>query len=243
MRMDHTACLSLHAEGNNRAPARTSSLLYFLQQIRFHIIRVDDHLAGGNLFITRAVKTKFAHSQAAVRSHGRTKRAASHRPGIVKIAQSGLRIEHRTDLIVRKFREPLLRLRTFVEHARSRIARKLRRQSPNRISRPQANPARPLRIRLFKISEPLLQPDPIQLIDGKYTHTALRASRTTHQPLAATPRGIGQSTIHDLDQRPISSRQSPQRHVRSIPLPCVARTLLSVISPLPRACARTSNTV
>jgi len=106
MRMDHTACLSLHAEGNNRLPARTSCLLQFLQQLRFQVVRVDEHLAGGNLFVGRAVKTKFADSRAAFCPHGRTKRAARRRPGIVKFAQSGLRIEHRTDLIVRKFREP-----------------------------------------------------------------------------------------------------------------------------------------
>lgn len=163
------------------------------------------------------MKTKFAHSQPTVRSHGRTKRAASHRPSIVKIAQSRLRIEHRTHLIVRKFRKALFRLRTFVEHARLSIARKLRRQPLCRISRPQANTPRPLRVRLFKLSQPTLQPDRIQLIDGKHTHAALRASRTTHQPLAATARGIGQSSVHDLEQRPIRSRQSPRRHVGSIP--------------------------
>src|SRR6202521_3257703 len=180
MRMDYTACLSLHAEGNNRLPARTSCLLQFLQQLRFQVVRVDEHLAGSNLFVTRAVKTKFADSQAAFCPHGRTKRAARHRPGIVKIAQSGLRIEHRTDLIVRKFREPLLRLRTSVDHARLCIARKLRRQALNRISRPQANSPRPSRVCLLKLSQPLLQPHRVQLIDGKYTHAALRASRTTH---------------------------------------------------------------
>src|SRR6266478_5079198 len=140
----------LHAERNNRLPARTLHLLQFPQQLRFHIIRIDDHLAGSNLFVSSAVKTEFAHSQATVRSHGRTKRAARHRPDIVKIAQSGLRIEHRTDLIISKFREALFRLRTFVEHARSHIARKLRRQPLNRISRPLANAACPLRVRLFE---------------------------------------------------------------------------------------------
>src|SRR6266478_3118740 len=118
----------LHAERNNRLPARTLHLLQFPQQLRFHIIRIDDHLAGSNLFVSRAVKTEFANSEAALRSYGRTKRAARHWPGIVKIAQSGLRIEHRTELIIRKFREALFRLRTFVKHACLRVPRKLRHQ-------------------------------------------------------------------------------------------------------------------
>src|ERR1700675_1215531 len=60
---------SLYAERNNSLPARTLRLLEFLQQLRFHIIwivvRINDHLASGNLFIAGAVKTQFADSQAA----------------------------------------------------------------------------------------------------------------------------------------------------------------------------------
>src|SRR5713226_3328158 len=170
---------SLHAERNHRPPARTSSLLQFRQQLRFQVVRVNDHLAGGNLFVGRPVKTQLADSQAAFCPHGRAKRAAHHRPGIVEIAQSGIRIEHRTRLIVRKLCEALFRLRTFVEYARFRVAGKLRRQPPNRRPRSLANTACPLRVRLFKVSQPLLQPDRIQSIDGKHTHAALRASRTT----------------------------------------------------------------
>src|SRR6266478_2979248 len=76
----------LHAERNNRLPARTSGLLQFPQQLRFHIIRIDDHLARSNLFITRAVKAKFTDSQAAFCSHGRTFRAARQRPTRVTLA-------------------------------------------------------------------------------------------------------------------------------------------------------------
>src|SRR6266403_2695254 len=198
----------LHAERNDRLPARTLHLLQFPEQLRFHILRIDDHLACGNLFVSSAVKTEFANSEAAVRSHGRTKRAARHWPGIVKIAQSGLRIEHRAHLIVSKFREPLLRLRTFVEHARFHVAGKLRRQPLHRIPRPRANSPRPSRVCLLEITQPLLQPHRIQLIDDKNANAALRASRTTHQPLAATPRGIGQSYVHDRSEEHTSELQS-----------------------------------
>src|SRR5260370_82344 len=130
---------SLPAERNHRPPARTSSLLQFRQQLRFQVVRVNDHLAGGNLFVGRPVKTQLADSQAAFCPHGRAKRAAHHRPGIVEIAQSGIRIEHRTGLIVRKLREALFRLRTFVEHARFRVAGKLRRQPPKQAPPPTSN--------------------------------------------------------------------------------------------------------
>jgi hypothetical protein len=167
------------------------------------------------------VKTKFANTQSAFRPHRRTKRAARHRPEIVKFAQPRLRIEHRTRLIVGKVREALLRLRAFVEHlrvehARFRVSGKLRRQPLHRVSRPFANLPSPQRVRLFQTNQTPPQPHGIQWIDGKYAHAALCASRTTYQPIATTLRSIGQSRIHNLDQRPIPSRQWPQNHDGSI---------------------------
>ncbi len=213
---DHSPVLSpsplQHAKRNDRPAARASRLFQFPEQLRFQVIRIGNHLAARDLIIRRAVKTKLAHSQPAVRSHGRTKGAARHRPGIVQIAQSRLRIEHRTNLIVRKPRKALFHLLPFAEHARFRIPRKLRRQTLHRSPGPLANAGRPLWVCLFKLRQPLLQPHLIQLIDGKHAHATLRASRTARQPLAAAPRGVGQSSVHDLNQRPIRSRQSPQRH-------------------------------
>ncbi len=182
---------SLQAERNYRLPTRTSRLLQFIQQLRFQVVRVDNHLARSNLFISRAVETQLANTQAAFCSQGRTKGAASHRPRIVEIAQSALRIERRTRLIIRKFREAFFRLRAFIEHARFRVAGKVGRQALNRISCPLANPFRPARVRLFQVSQSALQAHRIQLIDGKHTDATLRTSRTTHQPLAAAARGIG----------------------------------------------------
>src|ERR1039458_1497815 len=144
---------SLHAESNNRPPTRTLTRLKFSQHFRLQVLRISNHLAASNLFVSRAVKTQFADSQPAVRSYGRTERAARHWPGIVKVAQPRFRIEHRTGLVVRKFLEALFRLRTFVEHSRFRVAGKLRRQPLNRISRPRSNTARLLRVRLFEVRE------------------------------------------------------------------------------------------
>ena len=216
---------SFHNIRNHRPPTRPYALLYVPHQLRLPVIRINNHLAISNLLITRALKAQFADSQPAFRSHGRTKRAAGHRPSVVEIAQPRLRIEHRTRFIIGKLRKALFRLRTFIKHARSCVARKIRRQPPHRFSRPQANTPRPPRVRLLKGSQPALQPRRVQLIDRKHTHAALRASRTTHQPLAATPRNIGQSSVHNLNQRAIPSRQSPQRHPGSIThSPCGADT-------------------
>jgi hypothetical protein len=187
---------------------RTPRLLQLPYQLGFQGVRIRNHFAGSDLFISRPVIAKLADSQATFRSYGRTKGAASHRPRVVESAQSGLRIEHRARLVIGKFREAFFRLRTFIEHARLRIAGKLCRQALNRISRPIADPPRPLRVRLFQVSQSPLQPQRIQLIDGKRTDTALRASGTTHQPLAATARSIGQSRVDDLDQDRIRGWQS-----------------------------------
>ena len=211
-RRDELAVVSLHGKCDDRPPARTSRLLQLPKQLRLQVIRIRNHLAACNLLISRTVKTKLAHSQSAVRSYGRTKRPARHRPSIVQIAQSRLRVEHRTHFIVRKFRKALFRLLPFAQHARFRIPGKLRRQSFHRSPGPLANSGRPLRVCFFKVGQPLLQPHRIQLIDGKHAHATLSTSRTAHQPLATAPRGVGQSSVHDLNQRPIRSRQSPQRH-------------------------------
>ena len=195
--------------------------LHLPDQRRFQVIRIHHHLASGNLLVRSAVITQFTDSQPVFRSHRRTKRAASHRPRIVKLAQSRLRIEHRTRLVVAEFREALRRLRTVVEnfrvkHTRFRVAWKPRCQPPHRISSPRANPSRSPGVRLCKTGQSLLQSHRIQLMDGKHTHAALRASRTAHQPLPAAPSRIGQSRIYDLEERAIPTRQSAQRHVGRI---------------------------
>jgi hypothetical protein len=210
-------CASLNAKRNHRPLARTFNPLQFPQQLGFQILRVRNHLASGNLLIAGTVITQFANPQATLRSHRRTKSSARHGASLVKITQSGLWIEHRTEFVVSKFCEPIFRLRTFVQHARLRIPGKIRRQPRDRSSRPRANAACPLRIRFFQIGQPVLQPHGIQLMNGKHSHTALRASGMACKPFAAAPRGIRQSSIHDLDQFTVASRQSPQRHAGSIP--------------------------
>lgn len=147
---------SLHAECNDRPPLRPPHLLHFAQQLRFQILRIHYHLASRNLLIAGPVIAEFAHAQAVLRAHRRSKRAASHRASIVKLAQSCLRIEHRTNLIIGEFREALFKLQTLIQHARMSITWKLRCQSPDRSPCSQANLPSPLRIRLLQFSQPML---------------------------------------------------------------------------------------
>jgi hypothetical protein len=137
------------------------------------------------------MKTKVANSQPALRSHRRAKSTASHRPRRVKLAQSRLRIEHRTYLVIPKVRKTLFGFRPFVQNARLSIPWKRRRQPSHGITRPRPNPPRSKRIGSFNLGQTVLQPHGIQLIDGKHPHATLRASRMTNQPLAAAPGSIG----------------------------------------------------
>jgi hypothetical protein len=54
-------------------------------------------------------------------------------------------------------------------------------------------------------------------MNGKHADATLRASGTTRQPLAAASGCIRERNIHDLEQRSIAGRQSPQRHIARIP--------------------------
>jgi len=83
-----------------------------------------------------------------------------------------------------------------------------------------------LRIGFSQVSQPLLQPQRIQLMDRKDADAALRASRMTDKPFAAAPRDIGQSSIDNLDQFLITSQQFRGRHVpKHTPSPDVQRDL------------------
>jgi hypothetical protein len=52
----------------------------------------------------------------------------------------------------------------------------------------------------FQFGKASLQPHRVKLIDGECSDAALRASRTTNQPIPAPTRRIGKSGIDNLDQ-------------------------------------------
>jgi hypothetical protein len=220
---------SLHTISHNGSSTQPVRLLELRLELHLQILRISFHFASRNLRIRGAVKAKLANSQPLLRSHRRTKRSARHRPRFVEFAQARLRIEQRTHFLIRKIRKTLLGHWTFSQHTRFRVARKIPRQSPDRIPCPRTNAPRPRRVCLLQTIQSLPQPCRIHLADREYANTALRASRTAHEPLAAASRCIRQCSIHNLNQRAIPVRQSRQSHSGSIQDSCCAgapRTVL-----------------
>jgi hypothetical protein len=58
-----------------------------------------------------------------------------------------------------------------------------------------------------KLTQPLLQPGRIQLINGENPYAALRASWPADQPIAAASRGVSQRRVHDLNELRVPSRE------------------------------------
>ena len=110
-------------KGDNRFSARSRRSLQFLKEGQFKIIRVRNHFTRGNFLVGSPMKTKFADSQPFLRTNGRPKRAARHRPRLIELTSSSFRIERGTGLIVGKFSETLFGDLPFVQHARRGIAR------------------------------------------------------------------------------------------------------------------------
>jgi len=69
---------------------------------------------------------------------------------------------------------------------------------------------------MFQLHESFPQSDSIELTYGEHSKTALRATRTTDQPLAAPVSSISQRGIHYLNQCPILARQTAV-HMTRIP--------------------------
>jgi hypothetical protein len=65
---------------------------------------------------------------------------------------------------------------------------------------------------LLKLHQPGSQSRGVELINGKYTDTALAASGTTHQPFATFTRDLEQSGIDDLDKLRVSGRYAGGMH-------------------------------
>jgi hypothetical protein len=86
-----------------------------------------------------------------------------------------------------------------VQHAADRISWKFGRQPSCRVASPLLHSRSALRCTLLQIGEPAPQTESIQLIDGKHSNAALRASRPAHQPLAASAGHIGERGVYDLD--------------------------------------------
>jgi hypothetical protein len=64
----------------------------------------------------------------------------------------------------------------------------------------------------FKVREAPSQSMGIQLINGKHTNAALRATGAADQPVAAPPLRVGQGSVHDLYQLAIFGGRKSRRH-------------------------------
>jgi hypothetical protein len=64
----------------------------------------------------------------------------------------------------------------------------------------------------FKVREAPSQSMGIQLINGKHTNAALRATGAADQPVAAPPLRVDQGSVHDLYQRAIFDSRKSRRH-------------------------------
>jgi len=193
----------MEREGDDRLPF-VALPLQLLNQLGLQIVRIRNHLAGGNLFRSRSLKAKLAHTQAllftALNAHWWAELAARHRAISVKIAGAGRRIERRTRLVVRKFVERELRSIVFRENASLGISRQLRRQTHDCVAGTGADTIRAIGIDASQFSKSSLQARNIELADGKRTMTTLGASRTADEPGTGLSNCIGKRSIDNLDQ-------------------------------------------
>jgi len=162
------------------------------------------HFAGRNLFFAGSVITKLADAQTLLRPHRRPEDATGHRPESIQIAHACLRIEHWTRLVIGELREMLFGFGRLTEYSCTRVAGKIGRNVRKGNLYAIEHSRRPLRIGLFERLKPGTQTLCIELADGKYANTALRASRMAHKPCAAALRSIGQRGIYDLYEFPIT---------------------------------------
>jgi hypothetical protein len=102
--------------------------------------------------------------------------------------------------MIRKFRETTLSVGADFQNAGPRIARKLWRQPHNRFACPFAYLTSAYRFVPLEFRQSALETGSIELIDRKYSNAALGASGAADQPLAAAPRGVGESGVNDLNQ-------------------------------------------
>jgi len=186
--------------------ARARSFFQFLNQCGFQIFRVCIHFARRNFLVGGALKTKFANADAIFGTNWRPEDAASHGASFIELTKSSFRIERRARLIIGELSEAPFRLLAFVQQACIRIAREILRQAGNRVPSALPHASGALRGRLFQNSKSLPESFSVKLIDCKHSDAALRAPRTTGEPLATSTRSICERQVHDLNQRLISLR-------------------------------------
>lgn len=181
----------------------------FFEQLRFEVVWIGHHLAGGDLFVRCAVVAKLAVSDAIFRTHRRAKDPARHGAVRIHIAHARRWIESRADFIVREVFEGILGLGSIRERPRDRIAREVGAYTLNVVACSLPHARRPLRIARLERLHPEFQPLNVQCVDCECTNATLGAAGTAHQPLSASFCRVSESGVHDLDQFLVAIRHNP----------------------------------
>src|SRR5258708_3583958 len=113
---------------------------------------------------------------------------------------SRLGIKRRAWLVIRELVEPFFKDRSLAQETCDGITGKLCRQSADCVASPRANAIRAVGCLRFQFCKSTPQSPSVELVDREHSNAALRASRTAHQPRAASSSGLGQCGVHDLNQ-------------------------------------------
>jgi hypothetical protein len=99
------------------------------------------------------------------------------------------------------------RLLRRIQQAGGRVAREILAKPFDGSLRPLNHSMSAFGIVPHKLTQPLVQPSCIQLINGENPYAALRASWSTDQPISAASGGVGQRRVQDLNQLRVSGRR------------------------------------
>ena len=203
-------------ECHHRIPARASGFLYFLDQIRFPIVRVWHHLVTSNLFVRNTVIAELARTQSIFGPNRWAEHPAGHRTRFVQVARSIVPVECRARLFIRKCFETLLAFFRFIQNSRDGITREFVSQPSPCVGGTRSHRSCLCWILPLQLSYASPQPLRIKLTDGKHADAALRASLFADEQITAPASRIRKRRIHNLNQLVIGPRWISERHVLSI---------------------------
>ncbi len=207
----------LQAKGDDCVSRTAGALLQFFEQARLQVVRIGSHFAGGDFLVRRTLKAELANAQPIFGTHGRTEDAAGHRTRFVELAESSVRVEHGTRLVIGEALETLRGLVPIVQYSADGITGKILSDTGHRMASPPTNCRGACGIAAFQVSEASLQAKCIELIDREGANAALRASGAAGEPLPTRASRVGQRRVDDLYQLLIACRWKAGRHSVRIP--------------------------
>ena len=143
------------------------------------------------------MKAELADTEPLLGTHGWTKRTTREGTRPVEVAGSSRWIQRGAGFIVDEIFQESLGV-VIGKGSGAGIPGKSWRQADYRCASADANGFGALWVATRKVGEPLLKPGRVQLGDREDAHAALRTAGAADQPLAASPRSIGECSIEDL---------------------------------------------